>query len=940
MTLNPESTISPMDEVCVALDLETTGLSPARDVIIEIGAVRFRGEEILGTYETLVNPGREVPEFVRQLTGITQNDVDSAPPLSAVAEDVKAFVGDDPVVGHNVGFDMGFLERAGLRGGNSSYDTLELASALIPQASDYSLTGLARALGISYGRPHRALEDARLSHKLYLELLRRAAELAPGVLAAIGSITGRSDWSLRGLLSRLIIATTERQGETSAAAEVGMLGLDMADLKGRLSRPRSVHTRGDVEEVEEGYVVSLLEEGGALSKAMEGFEQRPQQVEMAQAVTRALNEGSRLMVEAGTGVGKSLAYLLPAMLFAVRNGQRVVVSTNTINLQEQLVSKDIPAIVEALEGEQGDPLSGFRFTHLKGRANYLCYRRWSHMAQSGGLSAEDARMMAKTLVWLQGTATGDRAEMRVPARDMRAWDQISARGAGDCNVGDGVCFLRTARARADGAHVVVVNHALLLSDLASGGSVIPHYDHLIVDEAHHLEAEASRQFGFQVQNQALDDLAAQLGQWMQLIRAAVRGAEASRRSQVEQAASEVEGVAQRVRDSWARLATAVAGFVEHQQEPGTQESQLRVTHSTRKQPGWSELEVEWEGFNETLAEAGRLVDRLLVALEPLDTPILQDPKLELETWTERLEELKGRVESFVVRPDEEYVYWVSLSGQDGLPTLNASPLRTGPMLDDLLFSKKRSVVLTSATLSIEGSMDYVKERVGLNDPEELVLGSPFDYRKAALVLTCDDVPEPGDGGYQQAVQDIIVRVARASKGGVLALFTSHASLRTARQGTKAVLEAEGIPVLAQGVDGSPAQLVEAASESGNAVLLGTSSLWEGVDIPGDPLRVVVLTRLPFNVPTDPVFAARSEDFADPFNEYAVPQAVLRFRQGFGRLIRSRNDRGVVIVLDRRVVSRRYGSTFMRSLPECTMKQVTVSGLADEVRQWLKGQGAE
>ena len=929
-----------MGEVCVALDLETTGLNPEHDAIIEIGAVKFRGDEVLGTYETLVNPQRAIPEFVRQLTGITQSDVDAAPPLSAIAEDMLAFVGDDPVVGHSVGFDLGFLEKAGLRRGNSSYDTLELASAFIPQASDYSLTGLARALGISHGRPHRALEDARLSHKLYLELLRRATEMAPGVLAAIGAITGRSDWALRSLLARLESAASESQGHRTEVANVGVLGMNMGDLKDRLSKPPAVRVHGDVDGVDEEYVVSLLEAGGALSQVMEGFEHRPQQVEMAQAVTRALNDGQRLLVEAGTGVGKSLAYLLPAMLFAVRNGQRVVVSTNTINLQEQLVSKDIPAIVDALGNEPGEPLSGFRSTHLKGRANYLCYRRWSHMAQSSGLSAEDARMMAKTLVWLQGTATGDRAEMRVPVRDMRAWDRISAQAAGDCHVGDGVCFLRTARARAEGAHVVVVNHALLLSDLASGGSVIPHYDHLIVDEAHHLEDEASRQFGFQVQHQAVDDLASQLGQWMQLIRAGVRVAETSRQAQVEQAASQVEGVAPRLRESWARLTSAMAGFVEQHQESGTQESQLRITLSTRKQPGWSDLEVEWEKFNETLEEAGRLVERLLIALEPLDTPILRDPVQELETWLERRNDLKGRVESFVVHPEEEYVYWVTLSGQEGIPTLSASPLRIGPMLDDLLFSQKRSVVLTSATLSIEGSMEYVKERVGLAEPEELVLGSPFDYRKAALVLTCDDVPEPGDGGYQQAIQDVLVRVAKASRGGVLALFTSHASLRTARQGTKSVLEMEGIPVLAQGIDGSPAQLVEAASERGNAVLLGTSSLWEGVDIPGDPLRVVVLTRLPFNVPTDPVFAARSEDFANPFNEYAVPQAVLRFRQGFGRLIRSRHDIGVVIVLDRRVVSRRYGGSFLRSLPECTMKQVPMSGLAEEAREWLKDRESE
>ncbi len=935
MTLFPPTTTSPLDEVYIALDLETTGLDPEREEIIEIGAVKFQGTEAVETFETLVNPRRTLSAFITQLTGITQRQVDTAPPLATAAGQLVAFLGQWPLVGHNIAFDLAFLARAGLSLTNPRYDTQDLASLFLPGASGYSLAALTRALGLSHDRPHRALEDARACQQLFVALLQKALAADPGLLAAVSAIAGRSPWTLHGLLQRLEESASRKRASQGSASPVGLIGLDMEHLKGRLAKSRPLQLRRELSEIDQQAVTALLEDG-PLARAFHNYEHRPQQVQMAQAVTDALNQGHHLMVEAGTGVGKSVAYLLPAMLFAARNGQRVVISTNTINLQEQLVAKDIPALLEALQEQPDRPLEGFHFTHLKGRANYLCFRRWAHQAQSGTLSAEDARMLSKTLVWLQDTATGDRAEINIPGRESYLWERLSASGAGECSGRESVCFLRTARARAEGAHSVVVNHALLLSDLASGSSVIPPYDHLIIDEAHHLEEEASRQFGYEVPWQAVEELAAKLGQGSQDVRTVLRvpALEVSRREQVESRVGEIDTAIPRLRDSWERLMSSMATFVEHHYEGDRQRYQIRITMSSRTQPGWSELEMHWEGFNESLLNMERQVDRLLSTLEPLDSAPLQNAISELRNWQEKAEEIRGHVEGFVVQPDEGYVYWVTLSGQERMPVLSASPLDVAPKLEEVLFSQKRCVVLTSATLSVQGSMQYMRDRVGLTDAQELAVGSPFDFKKAALLLMPSEMPDPADGGYQQALQEAVVRVARASHGGILVLFTSHAAVRATRQGIKSVLEAEGITVLAQGVDGSPRQLLEAASASRDTVLLATSSLWEGVDLSGDLLRVVVLARLPFNVPSEPVFAARSEHFSNPFNQYAVPQAVLRFRQGFGRLIRSKSDRGVVVVLDHRILSKSYGNTFLRSLPPCTMRQVPLRALEAEVAGWL------
>ncbi|MBI4202436.1 MAG: 3'-5' exoribonuclease [Chloroflexi bacterium] len=926
---------SPLEQVCVALDLETTGVDPERDEIIEIGAVKFQGDMVLGTFQTLVNPRRQLPDFIKQLTGITQREVDGAPPLSAVAGELTAFLSHHPIVGHSISFDLAFLSRAGLSLSNPYHDTMELASVLYPNARGYALTALADMLDISYATAHRALEDAAMSHRLYVALQRRALESAWHLMGPMRALAERSPWALRGLLRQLEGQSVQERGP--APSTVGLLGVNTQALRERLPRYRSLQAKSDATSIDPLEVRQLLGARGPLAKAFPGYELRPQQVQMAEHVARSFNDGVHLMVEAGTGVGKSVAYLLPAILHALRNGRRVVVSTNTINLQEQLITKDLPNLVAALsKDEELRPLlEEFRFCHLKGRSNYLCFRRWAQMAQAGSLSADEARMACKAMVWLQDTDTGDRTEMNIPQRDSYLWDRFSAAGAEGCEGRDGVCFVRAARSRAEGAHLVVVNHALLLSDLATGSAVIPEYDYLVIDEAHHLEEEASRQFGYEVAWQTVTELTARLGQHLQLARMALQGSQAlpSRREQLEGMMAEATAASRRLEEAWGRLATVMSSFVRSHRS-AEDRPQLRITRSERSQPAWSEVEIHWDGFNEGMTGLERLVDRLVMALEPMDAPAIKEAQMEMGNWQERAKLVRAQVEGFVSRPDEGNVYWVTLAGQEEMPVLTAAPLDVGPLLEEKLFAVKASIVLTSATLSVAGTTKYLAGRIGFSEGEELLLGSPFDYQQAALVLVCPDISDPRDASYQQAVQDAVLRVARASVGGVLVLFTAHSALRNMRRAIKPVLDAEGMLVLAQGVDGSPRQVVEQAQARSNVVLLGTNSLWEGVDVPGYNLRVVVVTRLPFNVPTEPLFAARAELYSDSFNEYTVPQAVLRFRQGFGRLIRSKDDRGVVVVLDSRVQNRGYGRTFLSSLPKCTVHQSPLRNLGNEVATWL------
>ena len=848
-----------------------------------------------------------------------------------------AFVGEFPIVGHDLGRTADLLGGAGVLSSGEWWDLGELAGLLLPRGEEASLSELAAMVGVEASPASSAVDVTRL---VYEELVRRGRQRPASVLHRQADLLARAHSPLSVLLAALADAST--------SLDAGPIdGVDQREIAQRLERPRPVGSPKPPQPLDPAEITRLLSDGGALAARFPRYEPREEQIAMACAVADALGsraddgEPHHLVVEGGTGIGKSVAYLLPAMLFAIRNNARVVVSTNTINLQEQLVAKDIPDVAEALRGVPGLDVANFRYAQLKGKANYLCLRRWQAVANSDLMGPDDAKMLAKTLPWLRETRTGDRAELALKGRDLTMWDRLSATSFSMCpGAREGACFYRHARDTANAAHLLVVNHALLLSNMQVGGTVLPDFDYLIVDEAHNLEDEATRQFGFRVLQSTVEDLVERLGNIVQSLGNAVRAGrlEEPRKQTMASRLEEAQLPLYRVRDTWAELSAHLAAFAASQRsQDAGDDGELRITPGLRAQPAWSEIEIACDAFQRAAEESEERAAALLREAEDLspdEVPGLDEMRGSLAEWLGDEAEARDDIAGFVSSPDEQMVYWLGRAA--GPLSLSGAPLDVGPRLNAELFGEKRSVVLTSATMTVGGGFAHVRGRLGLDEAEELWLGSPFDYRKAVLLCLPTDVPEPGARRYPEAVAGVIAGLASGAGGRTLALFTSHAAIRGAAAALRRALAARGIAVLAQGVDGTPQQLLARFQTDPKAVLLGTSSFWEGVDIADNAMKVLVVARLPFNVPTEPVFAARSALYDRPFMEYAVPQAVLRFRQGFGRLIRSKSDHGVVVVLDSRITSKPYGATFLNSLPPASVLRAPLAEVAGGVQRWLAG----
>ena len=910
--------LHPLDSPVVALAVQFSDAVTGQGSISAVDAVKFHGSREIGTLY-----------------------VDDGAGIARLAD----FVGGCPVVAHGLAASLDDAEApdAFLGGADVLWDTRELAELLLPESADDSVGQLAVRLGLVEAdaepivRDSRAaVGDARTTRMVYQHLVERTRSLPVGVLRRLSDLL----MSAHSPLVDLIIALSESPADAAPGA-IG--GIDPREIASRLERPRAIGQPRPGQLLDPDEISRLLAQDGPFARRFPRYEARPEQSEMSRAVAAAFGSSSadgqshHLLVEGGTGIGKSVAYLLPAVLFAVRNNVRVVVSTNTINLQEQLVSKDIPDLVEVLADVPGLDLSKFSYTQLKGKANYLCLRRWEALANSETKSVDDSRMMAKTLAWLRETRTGDRAELRLGRAEMASWDRLSASGFSMCaGAREGACFYRHAREAAAAAHLLVVNHSLLLSDMEVGGSVLPEYDYLIVDEAHNLESEATRQFGFRVAQSAIEDMVERLGAIIHSLGNAVRMSALAdeRKESARLRMEEAQTPLFRVRDTWARLTADLGNFASVQRSSESDDGEVRITEAQRVQPAWSGLDIAWSEFERSAAEAHERADALAREMDDLPTemvPGLEQFTGDIVEWLGDDAEARGKIEGFISAPDKQMVYWI---GRGGNMTLNGAPLDVAGRLRDELFGRKQAVVLTSATLAVGGGFAHVRSRLGIEEPEEACLGSPFDYESAALLCLPTDVPDPNRDGYPDRVAHVIERLAELADGRTMALFTSHAAVRAAAARLRRTLPKRDISVLAQGVDGTPLQLLTRFQRHPRAVLLGTASFWEGVDVGNEALKVLVVARLPFNVPTEPIFAARSSQYEQAFMEYAVPQAVLRFRQGFGRLIRSKGDRGVVVVLDSRITSRSYGRSFLNSIPPATRVTGRFDELLPSVERWL------
>lgn len=929
-----------MDSI-VALDIETTGLDPKKDAIIEIGAVRFNGNRIEDEWSSLINPGRKIPPFITQLTGINDHMVVEAPTIQNVLTGLRHFVGEVSILGHNVGFDLSFLRNYGMFRGNDILDTYEIASVLLPSVGRYNLGALGQTLNIPLPASHRALDDARVTCAVYRSLYEIGMELPIQLLAEIVRLGEGIDWAGYGIFFDIL---RSRSKETISSRQVrqgisGPIfdGYTARDLTTLSPNPQQVSLDPDE-------VASALELGGIFSRHFPNYEYRPQQIEMLRAVTRALSENRHLFVEAGTGTGKSMAYLLPAALWALKNGHRVVVSTNTINLQDQLINKDIPDLRSAM----GINLSA---AVMKGRSNYLCPRRLENMRRRGPDNADEMRVLLKVLVWLQSTTSGDRNEINLNGPIERdVWMRLSAEDEGctteNCLKRGGICPFYRARQAALSAHILIVNHALLLADVATGNRVLPEYNYVIIDEAHHLEEATTNALSFRITQSMIDRAVRELGSpnsgtLGKLITIMEGNLPPSDFAVLNYYIQQATDLAFHFQTTTQGFFQSIDQFLLEQREGndvGVYAHQERIIAATRTQPAWADVEAAWEECENSLKP---LIDNLAKMIQALgdikeSLPEEEDDVISnLSSIYRRLSEIQNNLDGMVFEPRADSIYWFEIQPNGKQIALNAAPLHIGPLMQKYLWNEKSAVILTSATLTATGEFNYLRGRLNADEAYELSVGSPFDFESSVLLFIANDIPEPSDrSGHQRAIEQGILKLCLATGGRALVLFTSYDQLKRTSRSISPLLSRNDIRVYEQGEGASANTLLESFRSDEHAVLLGTKAFWEGVDVPGEALSVLIIVKLPFDVPSDPIVAARSETFDDPFSEYSLPEAILRFRQGFGRLIRTQSDRGVVAIFDRRIMTKRYGRLFTDSLPTCTTKIGPIGDLPHLAVKWL------
>ena len=893
--------VSPRSETLVALDLETTGLNPRNDRIIDVGAVKFRGDEVIGEFRTLVNPQSRLSDFIVSLTGISQSDVDGAPDWNAVRDDLQDFIGGARLVGHNVEFDVGFLRSHRIRVEKLSYDTEQMARVALPSGPEFGLVRLAQRFGVVHDDPHRALSDALASRDLFLILLARFESMPVAALARMAALGSRSDWSVSELASNMVAA-----GDGTDEA-VGRLGIDEGALSARLRLPGRPTSWGetvddDNAEYSDEHVVQTemaFLPGGLVEETMPAFEARDGQREMAVEVARAIADKDKLIVEAGTGIGKSLAYLLPAALMVAGHGGRAVISTNTLNLQEQLLNKDFGTVREIVKRETGVELDA---AQLKGRSNYLCVQRWRDAVSQPNHGHSDARVLSQCLNWLGDTETGDRSELSL-GWDTGIFSRISAEGCPPTTVGGGYpcqgppCFMLKARSDAHQADVLIVNHALLISDMAAENNILPPHQVLVIDEAHHLRDVATRHLGFEIrESQFMDDLGALTrsdGMFPRLVRLATA------RGGGEEALSSVPDLQRRVIEAADKAMLEASRVFEALRDLTSSVTrrermrEMRILGMTRITSEWRRgVDEPWVMLHPALSA---VVTGLRTLLDLAGTDGQPDAAvINVNALYERLRDVNYWLLALIEEPNENFVYWSSVNQRRNMELqLNGAPLDVAAELRAGLFSQDRAHVLTGATISEAGSFERVQTTLGFDADDTLSIGSPFDFKNAALILVPEDIPQPNTPGYNEAVTDAVHDIAVATHGRTLALFTANSALNNTRDVLFNRFKNSETQVFGQGRDGPATRVMQLLNDTENSVALGAMSLWEGIDLQDASIDALVMTRLPFPVPRDPIHEARSENLENPFNGYFVPEAVTKFRQGFGRLIRSRNDRGVL-----------------------------------------------
>jgi ATP-dependent DNA helicase DinG len=927
----------------VVIDFETTGNSSMKDRIIQVGAVLIEDNRIVERFSSYVNPLIPIPPFVQQLTGISDEDVVDAPIFDEIAPNLLKLLDGSYFVAHNVRFDLTFLQEELMNSGyleftGPSIDTVELSRMLLPHIDSYKLNQLAEYLSIEHENPHRADSDAEVTAKLLLFLLNKITRLPLLTLQNLEPLVKRLNSDVED-----IFRTTIQKKLTSLLKEEHFFDLfRQLALKKQIELEDNDSSVLPFQEIKE----TILE---TLSSSMKNYESRKGQVEMMDTIDEALHTHQHLLVEAGTGTGKSLGYLLPSIVYAKEEGRPIVISTHTVQLQEQLLDRDIPLLKELLPFDLNTAV-------LKGRNHYLCMRKFEqHLAQTVDQNYDTVLTKAQMLVWLVDTDFGDVEELNLPSGGKLLWQDVRSDAHSCLNHKCPFfsrCFYHRAKRKAQQADLVITNHSLLFTDLVNRNQLLPAYKEVIIDEAHHLEEVVGNYFGVQTDyfsfHQLLDRIGESEGTGL-----FSKIAKICEEIELVMSKEEIKKIDETIKNVLAEgndLFRMMHAFVSKKHKKSQTEIgrvSFRLDENIEKTEPWIRILETASRVTFQLKDLGNLLTALDKALREKEEVLSLKQNgvlVDYQGLIQSVIEQREKLDHLLLKHHGDEVMWleIDLKGPRNAVYIFSKPIDIADKLADLFFSKKNSVVLTSATLTVNENFDYVTEHLGLEDfvPMTKTIVSPFQYKQQAKLMIPTDVSLIKDVKQEEFVEEAaqsIQQIANVTNGRMLVLFTSYEMLRAVYKRVKEL--SEQFILIGQGVDsGSRAKLTKNFKQFDKAILFGTSSFWEGVDIPGEDLSCLVIVRLPFSPPDHPIIAAKSERLTEnggnPFMDLSLPQAVIRFKQGFGRLVRTQSDRGVVFVLDRRIISTWYGRMFRQSLPDVPIMKGPLHELLDELKEWL------
>ncbi|MBS4199481.1 ATP-dependent DNA helicase DinG [Bacillus sp. FJAT-49732] len=932
-----------MSRKYVVVDLETTGNTHDRgDRIIQFSAVVIENLQIVDQYTTFINPGIPIPPFIEELTGIHDGMVQDAPEFKDVATKINTLLQDAIFVAHNVIFDLRFLrnelEKEGYENiGLDSIDTVEFAKILFPTASSYKLSELAELLQLEHENPHQADSDALVTAELLLILIERTRSLPLITLEKLSDMA----YSLKSDLYIIFQSILKEKRKNIENLQEDLEVFRGIALKKKMI-PQKIHDERSL-----SYPISIEDKMDLLSHT-KNFKLRTGQMEMMDIVYQSFLNNKIAVIEAGTGTGKTLGYLLPSLYFAITQKQPLIISTYTIQMQDQIFN-EIVRLKEMI------PFP-FQTSTLKGRSNYINMLKFEQSLYDKDLHYDTVITKMQLLVWLVHTETGDMDELNVSSGGKLYKQRVKHDGWFFQKEKDPWLshdFYMYARNLASCADLVITNHSMLLVDTEKDQNILPDYHYVVIDEAHNLEKAASNCFGKKLEYNGLKFWIGRLGtldknhifnKLEKLLEK--KGLSPSLHPfELEQLIIQLE---MEIDDLFNMLGKKIVQQYERKSNKTTKQ-QLRITESMISDRKWLPIIICAERVYDYFRTISKELEQRLMLLKQENKNIADREQAflaEMNSFFKDWLKIGEKIYQLLLKPSNEYVFW--LEGDiRAIPNsigIYAQPVNPGNELFNRFFNQKKSVVMTSATLTVNHSFDYFLKELGL--PKEVVtekvISSPFDYQKMVKLMIPSDLPEVRgtvNDEYIEAISSHIISLADATDGRMLVLFTSYDMLRKTYQLIKDSNALEDFILLAQGITGgSRTRLTRNFQQFNKSILFGTSSFWEGVDIPGEDLLCLVIVRLPFSPPDEPITAAKYEliknNGKNPFSEFALPEAVIRFKQGFGRLIRTESDRGVVIVLDRRIETTSYGKNFINSIPNISIERGPLNNILSSIEKWL------